>query len=155
MDPVLLAASRDPARAATLGEYREAGGYRGLERALRDLKPEDLVQIAKDSGLRGRGGAGFGSGLKWSFMLDPKGHDGGPRYLVCNADEMEPGTFKDRVLIERNPHALIEGMVIASYAMSMTEAFVFIRREYFEAARRLEAALDEARREHLLGERIF
>ena len=88
-------------------------------------------------------------------MLDPKGKDGGPRYLVCNADEMEPGTFKDRVLMERNPHALIEGMVIASYAMSMTEAFIFIRREYFEAVHRLEAALEEARREKLLGERIL
>jgi NADH-quinone oxidoreductase subunit F len=155
VEPVLLAASPDPARAATLGEYRDAGGYRGLARALGELSPEDLIQIAKDSGLRGRGGAGFPSGLKWGFMQDPKGKDGGPRYLVCNADEMEPGTFKDRVLMERNPHALIEGMVIASYAMGMTEAFIFIRREYFEVARRLEAALGEARREHLLGERIL
>src|SRR5262245_40790537 len=155
VDPVLLAASGDPARAATLGEYRDAGGYRGLERALHELKPEELIQIAKDSELRGRGGAGFASGVKWSFMLAPEGRDGGGRYLVCNADEMEPGTFKDRVLMERNPHALIEGMVIASYAMSMTEAFIFIRREYFEQARRLETALDEARREKLLGERIL
>jgi NADH-quinone oxidoreductase subunit F len=155
VDPVLLAANRDPARAASLGEYRDAGGYRALERVLREVKPEELIQIAKDSGLRGRGGAGFASGAKWSFMLDPQGRDGGPRYLVCNADEMEPGTFKDRVLIERNPHALIEGMVLASWAMSMTEAFVFIRREYFEPARRLEAALEEARRAGLLGERIL
>jgi NADH-quinone oxidoreductase subunit F len=155
MDPVLLHPDADPARAATLGEYRDAGGYRGLARVLEEMKPEDFVAVVKDSGLRGRGGAGFPAGTKWSFMQAPAGFDGGPRYLVCNADEMEPGAYKDRVLIERNPHALIEGLAIASWAMKMTEAFVFIRREYFEPARRLEAALAEARREHLLGERIL
>jgi NADH-quinone oxidoreductase subunit F len=155
MEPVLLAASADASRAATLREYRDAGGYKGLERALKALSPDDLIQMAKDSGLRGRGGAGFASGVKWGFMQSPAGRDGGPRYLVCNADEMEPGTFKDRVLIERNPHALIEGMALASYAMGMTEAYVFIRREYFEPTRRLEEALAEARREKLLGERLF
>lgn len=155
MDPVLLPPHADPARAASLGEYREAGGYRGLARVLEEMKPEDLVAIVKDSGLRGRGGAGFPSGTKWGFMHAPAGFDGGPRYLVCNADEMEPGAYKDRVLIERNPHALIEGLVIASWAMKMTEAFVFIRREYFEPTRRLEAALDEARRERLLGEHVL
>src|SRR5206468_2430060 len=154
-DPVLLAPRSDPGRAATLAQYRDAGGYRALALALSERSPEQLIQTIKDSGLRGRGGAGFPSGVKWAFMLAPEGRDGGARYLVCNADEMEPGTFKDRVLIERNPHALIEGMVIASLAMSMTEAFVFVRREYFEPTRRLEVALAEARSAGLLGERIL
>ena len=155
MNPVLLNAEGRDGSAASLADYRKVGGYGALSKALKEMSPEDLVGIAKESGLRGRGGAGFPSGTKWSFMAPPKeGLDGGPRYLVCNADEMEPGTFKDRVLIERNPHKLIEGMVIAAYAMRMTEAFIFIRREYFPQYEILEHALEEARKEKLLGERI-
>ena len=155
MDPVLLAPRADAGKAATLQQYRDAGGYKGLALAVRERSPEELIQTVKDSGLRGRGGAGFPSGTKWGFMLAPEGRDGGARYLVCNCDEMEPGTFKDRVLIERNPHALIEGMAIASYAMGMTEAFIFIRREYFPQARALETAIAEARDAKLLGENIL
>ncbi|HET7224519.1 MAG TPA: NADH-quinone oxidoreductase subunit NuoF [Candidatus Eisenbacteria bacterium] len=155
MPPVLLAARADAGHAATLASYRDAGGYRALDTALRQRTPEELIQQVKDSGLRGRGGAGFPSGAKWGFMLAPEGRDGGGRYLVCNADEMEPGTFKDRVILEQNPHVLIEGMAIASYAMSMTDAFIFVRREYFEQTRRLEAALAEARDAKLLGANIL
>jgi NADH-quinone oxidoreductase subunit F len=107
--------------------------------------------MIKDSGLRGRGGAGFPSGLKWSFVPTGDKHDGGPKYLVCNFDEMEPGTFKDRVIAENNPHVLIEGMILAAYAMEMTDGFIFIRREYFPQARALETAIDEARRAGYLG----
>src|SRR5512132_3841633 len=118
------------------------------------MSPADLIAMIKDSGLRGRGGAGFPSGLKWSFVPTGEKHDGGPKYLVCNADEMEPGTFKDRVLIETNPHILIEGMIIAGYGMGMTDGSVFIRREYFRQADQLEHAIEEARRATLLGSRI-
>src|SRR5437867_1645417 len=129
MTEVLLAAKGKNGAPASLDEYRAAEGYQALAQALRDMKPAELVQIAKDSGLRGRGGAGFPSGMKWSFVATGDKADGGPKYLVVNGDEMEPGTFKDRVLIERNPHALIEGIVLASYAMEMTGAFGFIPRE--------------------------
>src|SRR5262245_57215721 len=99
MNEVLLRAKGRNGAPASLGEYREAGGYRALERALRDMKPAEMIATVKDSGLRGRGGAGFPSGLKWSFVPTGEKHDGGPKYLMCNCDEMEPGTFKDRVLI--------------------------------------------------------
>jgi NADH-quinone oxidoreductase subunit F len=153
MEPVLLKAGSET-QPAWLDAYRAAGGYAALEQALGGMSPADLITRVKDSGLRGRGGAGFPSGNKWSFMTAAEGHDGGPRYLVCNADEMEPGTFKDRVLMERNPHLLIEGMVIAGYAMEMTEGFIFIRREYFPQAAILERALAEARAAGRLGDSI-
>src|SRR5437867_13424096 len=154
MNEVLLRARGSNGGPASLDEYRATGGYQALGRALRDMKPAELIALVKDSGLRGRGGAGFPSGLKWSFVPTAEKHDGGPKYLLCNADEMEPGTFKDRVLLELNPHILIEGMVLAGYAMEMTEGYVFIRREYFRQANELEEALDDARRAGLLGERI-
>ncbi len=109
MTDVLLAAKARNGVAASLDEYRAAGGYQAVDRALKDMKPADLIPMIKDSGLRGRGGAGFPSGLKWSFVPSGDKHDGGPKYLVCNFDEMEPGTFKDRVIAENNPHVLIEG----------------------------------------------
>ncbi len=90
------------------------GGYRSVEKALKTMTPEEVVEEVKKSGLRGRGGAGFPTGMKWSFLAKPEGK---PRYLVCNADESEPGTFKDRVLMEKIPHALIEGMITSSYAL--------------------------------------
>jgi len=155
MQEVLLKAKGAGGRAASLDEYRAAGGYQGLARALKDLSPADLIGMVKDSGLRGRGGAGFPSGMKWSFVPTGDKWDGGPKYLVCNADEMEPGTFKDRVLIEQNPHALIEGMIIAGYGMGMTDGFIFIRREYFKQYDQLEHAIGEARAAGLLGERIL
>jgi NADH-quinone oxidoreductase subunit F len=153
MEDVLLKA-KGKTGAASLAEYRDAGGYQALGFALRDLSAADLIQRVKDSGLRGRGGAGFPSGLKWSFVPTGDKWDGGPKYLVCNCDEMEPGTFKDRVMIERNPHILIEGMVIAGYGMGMTEGFIFIRREYFHQADLLERSIDEARQAGFLGHKI-
>jgi NADH-quinone oxidoreductase subunit F len=148
---VLLRARGPDGAPASLAAYRDAGGYRAWPSVTRDLDPAGLIERVKRSGLRGRGGAGFPSGAKWSFMPPP---DGGPRYLMCNADEMEPGTFKDRVLIETNPHALIEGMAIAGWAMRATEGFIFIRREYVPQAAALERALSEAREARLLGETI-
>ena len=152
-DVLLKARARDGAP-ASLDEYRAAGGYAASARALKDLKSDDLIQMVKDSGLRGRGGAGFPSGMKWSFVPRGDKWDGGPKYLLCNADEMEPGTFKDRVLFDHNPHILIEGMVLAGYGMEMTEGYVFIRREYFRQADDFEKALGEARRAGMLGKNI-
>ena len=154
MNEVLLRARGRGGAPATLDEYRAAGGYAVLPRALKDMKPDDMIQAVKDSGLRGRGGAGFPAGLKWSFVPRGEKWDGGPKYLLCNADEMEPGTFKDRIIFETNPHILIEGMILAGRAMEMTEGFVFIRREYFRQADDLERALGEARRAGLLGANI-
>src|SRR5207244_3668507 len=113
MEDVLLKAKGKRDAPASLDDYREAGGYQALARVLKEIAAADLIALIKESGLRGRGGAGFPSGLKWSFVPTGDKWDGGPKYLVCNCDEMEPGTFKDRVLIERNPHILIEGMAIA------------------------------------------
>jgi NADH-quinone oxidoreductase subunit F len=154
MTEVLLAAKAKNGVAASIDDYRGVDGYQALGKALKDLKPAELVQLAKDSGLRGRGGAGFPSGMKWSFVATGEKHDGGPKYIVCNFDEMEPGTFKDRVIAENNPHVLIEGMILAAYAMEMTDGFIFIRREYFPQTAALETAIAEARQAGWLGENV-
>ena len=133
-------------RSWTLDSYRSRGGYQGLDKA-RTMEPADIVQAVKDSGLRGRGGAGFPSGLKWSF-LPPA--DGGPRYLVVNADESEPGTCKDIPTIMGNPHALIEGVAITSRAIGCDHAFVYLRGEVSQVYRRLLAAAREAMESGLL-----
>lgn len=135
-------------RSWTLDAYREQGGYKALEKAL-TMEPGDLVNTVKDSGLRGRGGAGFPTGLKWSF-LPP--NDGGPRYLVVNADESEPGACKDIPLMMANPHALIEGMAITSYAIGGHHAYIYLRGEVVHVYRRLLAAVAEAREAGLIGE---
>jgi NADH-quinone oxidoreductase subunit F len=153
MNEVILRARRKDGQPASLDDYRAAGGYAALARVA-DLKPDDLIQQMKDSGLRGRGGAGFPSGMKWSFVPRGAKSDGGPKYLMCNCDEMEPGTFKDRIILEVNPHALIEGMVLAARGMEMTEGFVFVRREYFRQADDLERALEQARGAGMLGSNI-
>lgn len=138
--------------AADINRYSENGGYGGWRRAL-DMAPADIVNLVQESGLRGRGGAGFNTGLKWSFV--PRGEGSPPvKYMVCNADEMEPGTFKDRLLMERDPHLLIEGMAIAAYAIEARVAYIFIRGEYHLAAARLERAIAEAREQGLLGATI-
>ncbi|WP_139556363.1 NADH-quinone oxidoreductase subunit NuoF [Methylotetracoccus oryzae] len=138
--------------AATLEQYRRTGGYRGLERALEELPPEAVQQEVKDAGLRGRGGAGFPTGVKWGLV--PMGDDAGQKYLVVNADEMEPGTFKDRYLMERDPHQLIEGVAIAAYAVQASVAYVFLRGEYHLAAERLKRAMAEALDQSYLGSNI-
>jgi NADH-quinone oxidoreductase subunit F len=135
-----------------LDVYRKQGGYRALEKALKTMTPEQMVEEVKASGLRGRGGAGFPTGMKWSFLAKPEGV---PRYLVCNADESEPGTFKDRYLMERIPHALIEGMVTSSYALGAHTSYIYIRGEYFYVANILEAAIAEAYEAGLLGKNIM
>src|SRR5689334_6379340 len=134
----------------SLEEYRAEGGYEGWEKALK-MQPDDIVNEVKASGLRGRGGAGFPAGLKWSFV--PK--IPGPKYMVCNADESEPGTFKDREIMEIYPHQLIEGVAIGSYAIGGVEAFIYIRGEYTVAADRLEQAIAEATKAGLLGDDVF
>jgi NADH-quinone oxidoreductase subunit F len=126
-------------------------GYEGLRRAL-TLKPNDLIEQVKASGLRGRGGAGFPTGMKWQFVLKdtPK-----PKYICCNADESEPGTFKDHVLMERNPHLLIEGCAISCYAIGAKVAYIYIRGEFFHAQEILEAEIDNAYKAGYLGQNIF
>ena len=111
----------------TLEVYRQQGGYLSLEKALKGMTPDEVVEQVKTAGLRGRGGAGFPTGMKWSF-IDKKSNN--PRYLVCNADESEPGTFKDRYLLEHIPHRLIEGMVCASYALGANAAYIYVRGEF-------------------------
>lgn len=132
--------------------YRANGGYRSVEKALRTMAPDAVVEEVKKSGLRGRGGAGFPTGMKWSFLAKPEGV---PRYLVVNADESEPGTFKDRYLMERIPHLLVEGMIVSSYALGANTAFIYIRGEYFYVARILEQAVAEARAAGWLGRNIL
>jgi NADH-quinone oxidoreductase subunit F len=136
----------------TLKVYRENGGYRSTEKALKTMNPEQVLEEVKTSGLRGRGGAGFPTGMKWSFLAKPEGV---PRYLVCNADESEPGTFKDRYLMEHIPHLLIEGMITSSYALGAKTSYIYIRGEYFYVARILEQAIAEAYEAGLLGKNIF
>jgi NADH-quinone oxidoreductase subunit F len=136
-----------------LGEYERAGGYQALRKALR-TSPAEVIAEVKDSNLRGRGGAGFPTGLKWS--LTPAGKDAPhPKYLICNADEMEPGTFKDRFLMEGDPHQLIEGMIIAGYAIEADLAYIFLRGEYIVPAGRLQRAMAEAYEKNYLGKNIL
>jgi NADH-quinone oxidoreductase subunit F len=145
----------DPARGPlNLREYERAGGYRALRKALTSLAPGDVTEMVKKSNLRGRGGAGFSTGLKWSFV--PMGEDAPqPKYLVVNADEMEPGTFKDRLLLEGDPHQMIEGIVISAYAIQAGTAFIFLRAAYMDAGRRLQAAIAEAYAAGFLGRNIL
>ena len=135
----------------TLAVYRKHGGYRALEKALK-MTPEEVVEEVKKSGLRGRGGAGFPTGMKWSFLAKPEGV---PRYLVCNADESEPGTFKDRYLMSKLPHLLIEGMIAGSYALGARTSYIYIRGELLYVLRILEKAIAEAYAAGFLGENIL
>jgi len=131
--------------------YRKHGGYESLAKALKEHTPDELVDFVKRSGLRGRGGAGFPTGMKWGFL--PK--DVTPKFLVCNADEGEPGTFKDHLLIDKKPHQLIEGIAISSYAIGANKAFIYIRGEFAHGAQVLEKAIDQAREKGYLGEKIL
>jgi NADH-quinone oxidoreductase subunit F len=132
--------------------YRKKGGYASVEKALKTMSPDEIVEEVKKSGLRGRGGAGFPTGMKWSFLAKPEGK---PRYLVCNADESEPGTFKDRYLMEKIPHALIEGMITSSFALGANTSYIYIRGEYFYVLRILEKAIAEAYANGWLGKNIL
>jgi NADH-quinone oxidoreductase subunit F len=134
--------------------YEQTGGYQALRKALREMAPAEVTEAVKESGLRGRGGAGFPTGTKWSFvpMGDEAPH---PKYLLVNADEMEPGTFKDRLLLEGAPHQLIEGLVLSAYAIQADVAYIFLRWAYKEAAKRVSQALAEATEAGYLGRDIL
>jgi NADH-quinone oxidoreductase subunit F len=132
--------------------YRREGGYRAVEKALNSMSPDQVTEEVKKSGLRGRGGAGFPAGMKWSFLAKPEGV---PRHLVCNADESEPGTFKDRYLMEFIPHLLIEGLVVASYALGSNDTYIYIRGEYAWIVDILEEAINEAKANNFLGKNIL
>ena len=141
-------------QALSLQGYERSGGYQGLRKALHGMTPQKVQEEVKTSGLRGRGGAGFPTGLKWSFT--PMGTDTPrPKYVIANADEMEPGTFKDRHLMEGNPHQLIEGLILAAYANEADIAFIFIRGEYKLSQERLARAIAEAYSAGYLGKDIL
>ena len=132
--------------------YRRQGGYAAVEKALKTMTPDQVTEEVKKSGLRGRGGAGFPTGMKWSF-LDRKSEK--PRYLICNADESEPGTFKDRYLMEFIPHSLIEGMIVSSYALGAKTSYIYMRGEFRWIFPILEHAIEEARAAGFLGQNIL
>lgn len=135
----------------SIEEYIATYGYEALGKALTEMTPQEVLEEVKKSGLRGRGGAGFPTGLKWSFTAPLKGE----KYIVCNADEGEPGTFKDRLILEGDPHKLIEGMILAGFAVGANRGFVYIRGEYYLSIKRLSKAIEQAREYGILGDNIF
>lgn len=137
-----------------LEEYRKVGGYESVINALKTMVPAEVTNLVKSSNLLGRGGAGFPTGVKWS-LVPMDNNNSKPKYLVCNADEMEPGTFKDRYLLEGNPHQLIEGMIISAYAIQAGKAFIFLRWAYKKAETELRKAISEAYKAGFLGENIL
>jgi NADH-quinone oxidoreductase subunit F len=150
--PQVLLKNRKPDRITTLAEYRQEGGYTALARLVKTQAPRDVKALLLDATLLGRGGAGFPSGMKVQTVAEDAPH---PRHVVCNADEMEPGTFKDRVLLHAEPHLLIEGMLIAGYAIQAAHGIIFIRPEYESAAAILEREIQIAREARLVGHRIL
>jgi NADH-quinone oxidoreductase subunit F len=134
-------------------EFEAAGGYSALRKAIKEMTPAEVQTRVKEANLRGRGGAGFPTGVKWSLI--PMGPDAGAKYMVCNADEMEPGTFKDRLLMEGDPHQMIESMIVAGYAIQATTGYIFLRGEYVVAADRLTLAIMDARAKGYLGKNIL
>lgn len=132
--------------------YRREGGYRAVEKVLKTMTPDEVTEEVKKSGLRGRGGAGFPAGMKWSFLAKPEGV---PRHLVCNADESEPGTFKDRYLMEFIPHLLVEGLIVSSFALGSNDTYIYIRGEYAWIVDILEQAINEAKANGFLGQNIL
>jgi NADH-quinone oxidoreductase subunit F len=148
--PVLLARIEKP-DSTSLAGYRSDGGYQALQKAL-SMAPDDVIKVVKDAGLRGRGGAGFSAGVKWGFL--PKNHPG-PIYLCVNADESEPGTFNNRILMEQDPHQLVEGIAIACHAIRSHTAYIYLRYEYGRSYRVLDAAIRECYEAGLLGKNIL
>src|SRR5687767_5584353 len=149
-EPLISAAWGKP-NSWTLDEYRKRGGYKGLEKAL-ELAPAQIIDEVKKSNLRGRGGAGFPTGLKWSFVPkdSPK-----PKYLAVNGDESEPGTFKDRYILEHDPHMMLEGIAIASYALGVHTCYVYLRGEFKFQAERTNAAIREAYAAGIFGKKML
>jgi NADH-quinone oxidoreductase subunit F len=150
-EPVLLRRILRKA-SPSLHAYRADGGYRALTRAVNEMSPAQVIDVVKNSGLRGRGGAGFPTGLKWTFL--PKDHPG-PIYMCINADESEPCTFNNRILMEEDPHQVLEGVIISCYATRASTAYVYIRYEYGRSARAMQTAIDEAYAANLLGRNIL
>ena len=145
----------DPSKGPlSLKAYEQQGGYRALRKVLREMEPGEVTEVVKASNLKGRGGAGFNTGQKWSFVPGP-GEGPPERYLIANADEMEPGTFKDRLLLEGHPHQMLEGMIIAAYAIGAGISYVFLRWAYKSAARAVQLAIEEAYEAGYLGENIL
>ena len=151
MEPVL---TRNVDKDNSLEVYEAGGGYRSMRKALKEMTPLEVTEVVKKSGLRGRGGAGFPTGLKWSFMPKEK-DEARPHYLLNNADESEPGTFKDRLLMEKDPHLVVESTMISGYAMQADICFIYIRGEYVHAARTLERAIEEAYAKGYVGKNIL
>ncbi len=149
---ILLNNMMSPGYTGSLRDYERSGGYQALRKTLGKIAPADVTAIVVKSGLRGRGGAGFPTGIKWGFL--PKDYQG-PRYLCCNADESEPGTFKDRQLIERDPHQVIEGILLACYAIGAETAYIYIRGEFALGAAILERALAEAGAAGYIGRNVL
>jgi NADH-quinone oxidoreductase subunit F len=150
-EPVLLRRILKKA-SPSLDAYRADGGYRALSKAVLEMQPAQVVQVVKDSGLRGRGGAGFPCGVKWTFL--PKDHPG-PIYMCINGDESEPCTFNNRILMEEDPHQVLEGIMLSCYATRATTAYLYIRYEYGPATRAMQKAMDEAYQANLLGRNIL
>jgi NADH-quinone oxidoreductase subunit F len=149
-EPVLLARVGKP-DSASLESYRRDGGYEALRKALA-MPPDDVINVVKDSGLRGRGGAGFPTGVKWTFL--PKGHPG-PIYLAINADESEPGTFNNRILMEDDPHQILEGIAISCHAIKSNTAYIYLRYEYGKSYRAFDKAIQECYAAGILGENVL
>lgn len=148
----VLMAYMDNADQCSIGTYERNGGYQAIRKAIPHIAPQDLTAMVKESGLRGRGGAGFSTGMKWGFVpKDP----GLTKYLVCNCDESEPGTFKDCLIINRDPHQLIEGVILSSYAIGANQAFIYCRGEFFEGIAKLRQAVKEAKEKHYLGSNLL
>ena len=148
MPKQILLANIHQSNLQQIDNYLATGGYESVSKSLKTMSPDGVMEEVKKSGLRGRGGAGFPTGLKWSF-LDRKSNK--PRYLVCNADESEPGTFNDRYLMEHNPHLFIEGLIVSSYALGANTCYVYIRGEYWYLIEILERAIAQAHQKGLLG----
>jgi len=144
---------RDDGQPVWLDEYQQKNGYAAARKALAEMAQADIVQTVKDSGLKGRGGAGFPTGVKWGLM--PADEAQNIRYLLCNADEMEPNTWKDRLLMEQLPHLLVEGMLISARALKAYRGYIFLRGEYVDAAHNLNRAIEEAKAAGLLGKNIL
>lgn len=150
MDHILLR-HRDIPEINKIEAYKQNGGFKAFEDAVKKLKPEEVTAIVKDSGLRGRGGAGFPTGLKWSFM----DKNSWPHYVVANADESEPGTFKDREIMEDNPFQFLEGVAICSYAVGANAAYIYLRGEFWQVAAFLDEKIEEMEKAGFLGEKLF
>lgn len=148
----VLMAHMDDKDQHNIETYERNGGYKAIRKAIPGIVPANLTEMVKQSGLRGRGGAGFPTGMKWGFV--PKDTPN-PKYLVCNSDESEPGTFKDRLLIERDPHQVLEGIILASYAIGAKLAFIYCRGEFYEGISRLRTAVAQAKKKGYLGNNIL